>query len=148
MLFAHPARRFVCPETTRFGSWQSRHIWLLELSTTRKFKLTGSPACTWGLWQLVHSMLPFTSRTRPVGSPVLPCDTKLAIRSGESFIGSTRLNGCDDCNAVPKMSALFIFPVIGIFLYAMVCPNATVPSWQLKHKLLSAPNIGCVPFST
>src|SRR5579885_2491067 len=103
--------------------------------------------CTCGWWQLVHSIFPLISFTAPVGSAVLPCATSEATRFDASFIGNTRLNGCVPPRFVPKLSILFIDPVIGSCPYAADCPTATVPSWQLRHRLLVTPSVGCVlPF--
>src|SRR3974390_1113735 len=95
MLPVHPANKFTCPFMTRLGSWQARHICPLELSFTRNFCATVSTACACGLWQLMHSTLPLISLICPVGSAVFCCGTSVATRSAESFIGKTRLNGCD-----------------------------------------------------
>src|SRR3974390_225250 len=98
-----------------------------------------------GSWQLVHSMFPFTSFTAPVGSAVTPCATSDAARSGASLIGKIRLNGCDPVKFVPNTSFGFMLPCTGTDPYAAVCPTPTVPSWQLRHKLLAFPRIGGTP---
>src|SRR5579883_2131890 len=147
MLPVHPVSGFTCPVSVRAGSWHARHICPLELSRTRKFCATVSMPCTCGLWQLVHSIFPFTSLTAPVGSAVTPCAASDAARSGESLIGNTRLKGWDPLRLVVKTSMLFKAPLTGIFPNTAVCPTATVPSWQLKHRLLVTPSVGCVfPF--
>src|SRR5579872_5051738 len=128
MLFANPASGFTWPCTTRFGSWQAKHICARELSRTRKFCAILSIVWTCGSWQLVHSILPFTSFTAPVGSAVLPCDASDATRFGASFNGRTRLNGWEPVNVVPNESTEFIEPTIGNCPYAADCPTATVPS--------------------
>src|ERR1700690_96750 len=126
MLFANPASGLICPCTTRFGSWQARHIWAFELSRTRNICATVSMPCTCGLWQLVHSMLQLMSFTAPVGSAVLHCPTSEATRSGESLSGSTKLKGCDPVSVVPNESTLFMAPTIGNGPYAADCPTPTV----------------------
>src|SRR5579862_1176187 len=128
MLFGQPASALICPCTVRVGSWQERHICAFELSRTKKFCAILSFPWTCGSWQLVHSMLPFTSFTAPVGSAVLPCATSDAARFAASFSGVTRLNGCDPVSVVPNESALFICPVVGSCPYAADCPTPTVPS--------------------
>src|SRR3974390_102502 len=90
-------------------------------------------------------MLPFTSLTAPVGSAVTPCATSEAAKSGASLIGSTRLNGCDPVRFVPSTSLGFKLPCTGIAPYAADCPTPTVPSWQLKHRLLAFPRMGGTP---
>src|SRR5208282_1522597 len=127
----------------------ARHICPFELSRTRKFCATLSIPCTCGEWQLVHSILPFISFTAPVGSAVTPFDTSDATRLAASFRGSTRLKGCEPVSVVPNESTLFNEPVVGIVPYTYDCPTPTVPSWQLRHRLLVIPSVGCVlPCST
>ena len=100
-----------------------------------------------GTWTAIASMTTnrrvYSSR---VGSPVLPCDTRVAMMSIASLMGSCRLNGCDDCRFVPNTSWLFTEPVMATCPATMVFPTATVPLWQLKHRLLSEPSTGCPPF--
>src|SRR5215469_17632393 len=144
MLFVQPASGFTWPCTARLGSWQARHNWPFELSRTRKFCATRSIDCTCGSWQLVHSTLPFTSFTAPVASAVLPCETSDAARLAVSFSGVTRLKGCDPVSVVPNESRLYIWPLSGNLPYAADWPTATVPSWQLRHRLLVTPSGGWV----
>src|SRR5579871_1269237 len=144
MLVLNPVSGFTLPCTTRLGSWQARHNCAFELSITRKFCAILSVACTCGLWQLVHSTFRLISFTLPVVSAVLPCDTSDATRSGESFIGTTRLNGWEPVKFVPNASMSFIVPMVGSCPYAAVFPTATVPSWQLRQRLLVTPRVGRV----
>src|SRR5579862_8009191 len=113
MLLVKPARGFICPTTTRLGSWHAMHICALELSRTRKFCAILSMFWLCGSWQLVHSMLPLTSFTAPVGSAVVPCVARDETRLEASFIGNTRLKGCEPVSVVPKESALFKAPTTG-----------------------------------
>jgi hypothetical protein len=58
----------------------------------------------------------------------MPFDTSDATRLGASFIGVTRLKGCEPVNVVPKESTLFSEPVVGMVPYTYDCPTPTVPS--------------------
>src|SRR5215471_8082507 len=88
-------------------------------------------------------MFPLLSFTAPVVSAVFPVDASVATRSGESCIGNAKLKGCELRRSAPKISALFMMPVMLNFPYATVCPGATVPSWQLRHRLLDPASGGC-----
>src|SRR5450631_3723852 len=114
MLLGQPASWLTWPCRVRVGSWQARHICPLELSRTRNCCASLSLYCTWGSWQLVHSTFPLTSFTFPVGSAVLPCDTREATRFEASFIGVTRLNGCELLRFCPNESPLAQLPVVWI----------------------------------
>ncbi len=50
-------------------------------------------------------------------------------------MGNCKLNGCELCRFVPSTSWAFMEPVIVICPETIVLPTATVPSWQLKHKI-------------
>src|SRR5579875_1396200 len=142
----HPAKGFTWflpPMLVRVGSWQAKHICPPELSRTRKFMDSLSTACTWGLWQEVHSTLPLTSCTAPVLSPVLPAATRLAVRSILSCIGLIRLKACELCNCVPKLSPGSQLPRVGSWPKSTVSATATVPSWQLRQRALSLPSGIC-----
>ena len=54
------------------------------------------------------------SFTACVRSKVVPFATKVLARSGESFIGRTRLKGCEFCMLVPNMSCGYMEPTVGI----------------------------------
>src|SRR5579862_1437341 len=95
------------------GSWHDKQSCPLEPSRTRNWPTTTSVASTWALWQVVHSMLPFTRWTAPVVSAVFPCATSEAIKYEESFRGRTKLTGCEFERFVPKVSEDFIEPVMG-----------------------------------
>src|ERR1700722_5781182 len=84
------------------------------------------------------------SFTAPVGSAVIPLETRDATRFGESFRGSTKLKGCEPVKVVPNESILFSDPTTGRGPYAADCPTPTVPSWQLKQRLLVTPSVGWV----
>src|SRR5215831_10175431 len=113
MLPVQPLSGLTCAVTVRLLSWQARHICPFELSRTRNFCAMTSIPCACGLWQLVHSMLPFTSFTAPVGSAVVPEDARDAARSGASLMGSSKLNGCEPLRLVVSTSMLFIVPETG-----------------------------------
>src|ERR1035438_532513 len=89
-------------------------------------------------------MFPLTNFTAPVGSAVLPFATNDATRFEASFSGGTRLNGCEPVNVVPNESMPFIVPRVGIVPYTYDDPTPTVPSWQLRQRLLVTPSVGCV----
>src|SRR3974390_3666420 len=97
---------------------------------------------TWGSWQLVHSTFPLINFTLCDGSAVTPEDTKEAWRLAVSLIGVTRLKGCELVRSRPKVSPGVQLPTVVTFPYAAVCPTATVPSWQLRQRLLGTPNGG------
>src|SRR5579864_2286188 len=128
MLVLHPARGFTLPDVRRLGSWQARHIAPLELSRTRKFCDRRSLACTWALWQEVHSIFPLMSFTAPMGSAVFPCATSEATRSTESFRGNAMLKGCDGCRFAPNTSCVYMLPVVLTLPKTAVVPGAMVPS--------------------
>src|SRR5215469_15937258 len=146
MLPGHCTNGLLCPLTVLgFTSWHDRQSCPLELSRTRKFFEIASTICECGVWQLVHSTLLLTNFTAPVESAVVWLEAKDCTRSGASTIGVFRLNGCEPCRSVPNLSAGYIFPDICICPKGCVCPTATVPSWQLRQRLLSPPSIGCSP---
>ena len=54
--------------------------------------------------------------------------------------GLIRLNGCELCSCVLKLSPGSQFPVVGSDPNSTVSATATVPSWQLKQSALSLPS--------
>src|SRR6266581_4074181 len=144
MFAFHPARKFVWPFTTRFGSWHARQSWEFELSRTRKRGKTLSIFWKCGSWQVVHSIVPLIRRT--FGSAVLPgLPNSCTFTLGVSTSGVCRLKGCELFRSVPNTEVDFLLPVMGIRPKTTVCPGATVPSWQLRQSLLGLLSPGCTP---
>ena len=74
----------------------------------------------------------------------MPVVARLETRSDESTSGVFKLIGCELFSAVPNTSAVFMDPVTATLPEGTICPGAMVPSWQLRHKLVTPPTVGCV----
>jgi len=88
--------------------------------------------------------VPFTSFT--LASAVLGGEVESkTFSTGESVSGVFILTGWEVRKSFPNFDVAFIDPLIFNLPYAIVCPGATVPSWQLRHNFVGLPKGGCRP---
>ena len=88
------------------------------------------PITPCGSWQIVHSTLPATSLT--AGSLVAAGAANSVSASPPSSTGSMATGWLLE-RFVVRLSAVLRVPEVAIAPLATFSPEATVPSWQLKH---------------